>query len=214
MPPTRSYRFTMRTFLAISSISLLFACAPQPASLQLASTEALSLHENKPVALPEVAVLDAKGAELASPPAEPLTWKVEPETVGKIEANNFVPGDNGEGTLTVSLGTLTASVPVKVEIPDTITFDTTDTSWTVGQSRPVVATVTGDGKPVGGLTLTWSSSNEQVAKVDSTGAVTGVAVGEAEISAAIGEVKASTKVFVAEATATAADPAAKAPGAM
>ena len=70
----------------------------------------------------------------------------------------------------------------------------------VGSEQTLIATLTPEGSEV---TVVWSSDNEAVAVVDSEGVVTGVAPGEAVITAKAGESSATCKVVVTAVRATA-----------
>ena len=72
-----------------------------------------------------------------------------------------------------------------------ISLDKTTLNLQEGATETLTATVTGSTSPV-----TWSSSKTAVASVDNTGKVTAVAAGEATITAAIGDVKATCDVTV------------------
>jgi hypothetical protein len=204
--------------LVLSALSLttLFACAPQPASMTLAGSEAVEVHTLDAVALPQVNLLDASGNPIADTSKVTITWAVADAAVAKIEADKVVPLASGESDVTATAGALTASFKLKVSVPDELQLPTADTSWTVGQTRPVPAKVLAKGNAVEGLTVTWTSSNEAVATVDATGAVTGKTPGEATITAAHNELKATLNIVVSEGAAAevvegAAQPA---PGAM
>jgi uncharacterized protein YjdB len=81
-----------------------------------------------------------------------------------------------------------------------LTISPTSISGTVGQTKRLVATATNQaGQPVPGATFTWASSNTQVASVDTSGNVTLVGAGSANISASAGGLTTSVP-----ATATAA----------
>jgi hypothetical protein len=73
----------------------------------------------------------------------------------------------------------------------TVTLNATTGELKVGESKKLKATVTGTTDPV-----TWTSSNPEVATVAADGTVTGVAEGEATITAAVGDVSASCAVTV------------------
>ena len=77
----------------------------------------------------------------------------------------------------------------------TISLDKTELSLQAGATETLTATVTGSTESV-----TWSSSATGVASVDNTGKVTAVAAGNATITAAIGDVKATCDVTVTAAT--------------
>lgn len=71
-------------------------------------------------------------------------------------------------------------------------LDATEFSLEVGQTRTLEATVTPDTE---GVTIEWNSSNPSVATVQE-GVVTAVAVGDATITANVGEAQASCQVTV------------------
>ena len=79
--------------------------------------------------------------------------------------------------------------------PVTISLNKTELNLQAGAIETLTATVTGSTESV-----TWSSSATGVAFVDNTGKVTAVAAGEATITAAIGDVKATCAVKVTAAT--------------
>ena len=83
------------------------------------------------------------------------------------------------------------------ETPETVTIslNKTELSLQAGATETLTATVTGSTESV-----TWSSSATGVATVDNNGKVTAVAAGEATITAAIGDVKATCAVKVTAAT--------------
>ena len=89
----------------------------------------------------------------------------------------------------------TASSGGETPDPITISLDKTTLNLQEGATETLTATVTGSTSPV-----TWSSSKTAVASVDNTGKVTAVAAGEATITAAIGDVKATCAVTVTDAT--------------
>ena len=79
--------------------------------------------------------------------------------------------------------------------PVTVTLNKTELNLQAGATETLTATVTGSTESV-----TWSSSKTAVASVDNKGKVTAVAAGEATITAAIGDVKATCAVTVTDAT--------------
>ncbi|HSY84912.1 MAG TPA: Ig-like domain-containing protein [Gemmatimonadaceae bacterium] len=81
-----------------------------------------------------------------------------------------------------------------------LTISPTSISGTVGQSKLLTATATNqNGQAIPSVTFTWASSNTQVASVDTSGNVTLVGAGSANISASAGGLTTSVP-----ATATAA----------
>lgn len=133
-------------------------------------------------------------AELKADGDTPVTWSVTsdslpggltlesstgvisgtPTAVGEstftVTAENNAGSDSKEFTLTIK------SVPVTG-----VTLDKTNLSLTVGGTETLTATVHPDNAT--NKNVTWSSSNNSVATVDSTGTVTAVGVGTAVITA-------------------------------
>ncbi len=91
--------------------------------------------------------------------------------------------DSGSGTVTPD--------PVV-----TVTLNKTALSLTAGGNETLVATVST------GAAVTWTSSNEAVAKVDANGKITAIAAGTATITAKVGSVSATCQVTVSAGTVT------------
>ncbi len=79
--------------------------------------------------------------------------------------------------------------------PITVTLDKSTLSLEEGENATLTATVTGSTNAV-----TWTSDASNIASVDNAGKVTAIAAGTANITAAIGDVKATCKVTVTAAT--------------
>ena len=79
--------------------------------------------------------------------------------------------------------------------PITVTLDKSTLSLEEGENATLTATVTGSTDAV-----TWTSDASNIASVDNAGKVTAIAAGTANITAAIGDVKATCKVTVTAAT--------------
>ena len=79
--------------------------------------------------------------------------------------------------------------------PIAVTLDKSTLSLEEGENATLTATVTGSTDAV-----TWTSDASNIASVDNAGKVTAIAAGEATITAAIGDVKATCAVTVTAAT--------------
>jgi hypothetical protein len=90
------------------------------------------------------------------------------------------------------------SVPSDIAIaPATVSFTA------IGETEQLTASVTDQrGDPVTNATVTWSSSNAEVASVSPTGLVTAVGSGSTEISASSGELDATAEISVIQSVAT------------
>ena len=86
---------------------------------------------------------------------------------------------------------VTPVTPVAVE---SVTITSTVTEVTVDSTINLTATVSPEN--ASDLTITWTSDNEEVAKVDSNGVVTGVSAGTATITAKAGEKSATVGITV------------------
>ena len=101
---------------------------------------------------------------------------------------------SGKATVTAKCGVKTAECAVTVTVPvSSITLDKTTLSLVIGESFTLTATVKPDDAT--DKTVTWSSSDESVARVDN-GKVTAVNAGQAKISAAVGNITTSCNVVV------------------
>ena len=114
-----------------------------------------------------------------------LTWSSSNTSVATVDQNGKVTAKavgNATITATTTDGTnLSASCEVTVNGITNITLNKTATSLFVGDSETLTATFTPSG--VINKTLTWSSSNTNVATVDQNGKITAKKVGTATITA-------------------------------
>ena len=97
--------------------------------------------------------------------------------------DDYIAASNGDGTWTVMAD----------EVSE-VTLNKTSANLTVGKTLQLEATVVP--AEATDKTVTWSSSDVDVATVDENGKVTAVAVGEAEITATAGEKSATCTVTV------------------
>ena len=142
-----------------------------------------------------------------------VTWVSSNTEVATVENGVVTAVAEGEATITVTTddGGFTAECTVTVSpapIPATDIELKTATELAVGRAETLTATLT----PTGATsTVTWVSSDTEVATVDTNGKVTAVAVGSATITAFVdadengvlddGEVSATCAVTVVEAPA-------------
>jgi hypothetical protein len=85
-------------------------------------------------------------------------------------------------------------------IPTTVTLSASAVSFTaLGQTQQLSPSVSDqDGKPLTGADVSWSSSNTGVATVSSSGLVTAVGAGSADVTATAGSATASAQVSVVQ----------------
>ena len=117
-----------------------------------------------------------------------LVWSSEDTTVANVDATGLVTAaGNGTTEVAASSGDATARVGVTVAqgAVEMRVTPSADTLRAVGDTlRIAAAVVDANGHPLetSGSALTWSSSDESVARVDGTGLVTAVSEGRADIT--------------------------------
>lgn len=115
-----------------------------------------------------------------------LTWNSSNEAIAKVENGIVTPVSQGVSTITATSadGTISATCVIQVsEItvdPTGIAFEEEEYTLSIGQTIVISALVTPENAT--GYSITWTSSDPKVVTV-SGGAVTGVAEGEATITA-------------------------------
>lgn len=135
-----------------------------------------------------------------------VTWTSSDNTVATVKDGVVTGVKAGETTITASAGGKNATVKVTVKAAATSGGETTTiavtevkiTSTVKEVTAGEIITLTAEVSPADATdkTVTWTSSNESVATVDSTGKVTGVAAGTATITAKAGEKTAAVDVTV------------------
>lgn len=162
---------------------------PVPVTSVTLDKESLSLAKGESQTL--VATVKPDGATYKA-----LTWTSSNPKVASVDSKGKVTAiANGSATITVKADDQQATCIVTVTVPiQSITLNKSELTLTKGQSETLVATL----KPedTSDNTVTWSSSNQTVATVDSNGKVTAVGGGEATITAKAGGKSASCVVTV------------------
>ncbi len=126
-----------------------------------------------------------------------VNWTSSNPQVATVDNNGTVTAVSvGEATITAKCGSATATCKVTVIATPaaSVILDKTQVSLKAGETSKLTATVSPEDAT--DKTVTWSSSNTQVATVDNTGTVTAVSVGEATITAKCGSATATCKVTV------------------
>lgn len=144
-------------------------------------------------------------AALGGPNGETLTgrtvtWRSSNESVLTVDANGRVsalaPGAASVTATSEGRSTSAAITVVPVAI-GSVTVTPTSVALTVGQTTQLGATVTDvNGQPVRDREVRWTSSDERVATVSTSGLAIGLAVGSATITATIDGRSASVGVTV------------------
>jgi len=126
-----------------------------------------------------------------------VTWSSSNDRVATVDANGKVKAvGNGKATITAKAGDKTANCKVTVStLASGITLDRTELSMKVGDS-PVTLVAKVTPASTSDKTVTWRSSNEKVATVDSNGKVTPIGNGETTITAEANGYTATCKLSV------------------
>lgn len=120
--------------------------------------------------------------EPADTTEDDVTLSVADESVAKLEGDKLVAIRDGTTKITATSGIVKTSAKVTVTTKvEQIALSKTEGVLTVGNSVTITATVTPDNAT--NATVNWTSSDEKVATVDSSGKVTAVAAGNATIKA-------------------------------
>lgn len=131
----------------------------------------------------------------------PVEWSSSNEAVVTVDDNGLVTAiAEGSATVTGTIMNKVATCNVTVSSPEAegIQLNKIEMELAIGSAETLEATLTPEGADVS--KIVWLSSNDDIATVSADGEVTGVSLGEAEIYAAVGELKATCKVTVIPAT--------------
>ena len=123
-----------------------------------------------------------------------VTWTSSDESVAKVVNGKVTAVKSGKATITAKCGGKTAECAVTVTVPTgSVTLDKTSLSLAVGETAQLAATVKPDDAT--DKNVSWTSSDESVAKVDN-GKVTAIKAGKATIIAKCGGKTAECAVTV------------------
>ena len=128
-----------------------------------------------------------------------VTWKTSDANIASVDQSGKVTAiGEGSATITAKAGDKEATCLVTVSIPvvpvESITLDQTNVEMAVGESLALTATVKPDNAT--DKTVTWNSSNANIASVDQNGKVTAMGEGSATITAKAGDKEATCLVTV------------------
>ena len=126
-----------------------------------------------------------------------VTWTSSDDTIVTVdEDGNIQALALGEAIITAACGEQSATCKVTVNpiLAESIALDRTELVLTIGATDKLTATVLPE--DVTDKTVTWTSSDDTIVKVDEEGNIQALALGEAIITAACGEQSATCKVTV------------------
>ena len=143
--------------------------------------------------------LDANGNAVL---AIDFDWSSNERLVATVDADGLVTAiGNGRATVTATSGALgaDASVTVAQRVAEVVVAPAASTLFSVGDTlRLSAAALDALGSPVAGTDFVWSSDDESVATVDSTGLVSAVRSGSVLVSASVEGAAGSASVTVAQ----------------
>ena len=117
-----------------------------------------------------------------------VTWASSATAVATVSSSGLVTAtDNGTATITATAGSASGSAVVTVaqEVSAVAVSPTADTLVAGDTLRLAAEAADANGHRVAEAEFDWASSDTLVAVVDTTGLVTGVGAGEADVSATV-----------------------------
>lgn len=128
-----------------------------------------------------------------------ISWTTSDEEIATVDNGEITA--LGVGSVTIKATTdngLSAELNVTVNpiVAETVQLNVEETEMTIEETLQLEAKVLPENATDN--SVTWVSSNEEVATVSETGLVKAISVGEAVITAACGEVSASCRIIVLE----------------
>ena len=130
-----------------------------------------------------------------------LTWSVDHTYQGTVDANGVLTAKHVTGTVTVTatsvrVPSVSASVTLTITKPTITDFTLSKTETTLNIGGKETLTITAFVPAYASESATWASNNATVATVNKSGVITAKALGDAEITATIGEVEKTCTVHV------------------
>ena len=152
----------------------------------------------------EAASGDATASEPVAEDSESAETAESEQVFEPLEQESSEPETTDTEVLDPEFATLMEDLKAETKVTvttkvDAVTLNQNEGILNVGKSVTLTATVTPE-EIAADTTITWSSSDEAVATVDSNGKVTAVATGNATITATAGEESATCDITVQKAT--------------
>lgn len=130
-----------------------------------------------------------------------LTWSVDQTYQGEVDQDGKLTAKHVSGTVTVTITSVrvpsvSASVTLTITKPTITDFTLSKTETTLNIGGQETLTITAFVPAYASESATWASNNTTVATVNKNGVITAKAIGDAEITATIGEVEKTCTVHV------------------
>ena len=130
-----------------------------------------------------------------------LTWSVDNTYQGEVDQDGKLTAKHVTGTVTVTatsvrVPSVSASVTLTITKPTITDFTLSKTETTLNIGGQETLTITAFVPAYASESATWTSNNTTVATVNKNGVITAKALGDAEITATIGEVAKTCTVHV------------------
>ena len=134
-----------------------------------------------------------------------LTWSVDHSYQGEIDQDGKLTAYHVSGTVTVTatsarVPSVSASITLTITKPTITDFTLSKTETTLNIGGQETLTITAFVPAYASASANWASSDAAIAKVNKNGVVTAQALGDAVITATIGEVEKSCTVHVVAVT--------------
>lgn len=130
-----------------------------------------------------------------------LTWSVDNTYQGEVDQDGKLTAKHVTGTVTVTatsvrVPSVSASVTLTITKPTITDFTLSKTETTLNIGGQETLTITAFVPAYASESATWASANADIAKVNKNGVITAMGLGDAEITATIGEVEKTCTVHV------------------
>ena len=190
--------------LALIALALFTACGGDATDLPVAASISISPSTVDLSSFGETLQLtatvhDENGQPIAG---APVNWASNDNSVATVDARGLVTSvQNGSATVTASSGSVSATAAVNVvqRLARVDVSPSADTLFAVADTLQLTAQpVDANANAVPDVTVTWSSEDDAVATVDSTGFVTATGNGSASITASAVGASGSASVTVSQ----------------
>ncbi|EOD01789.1 alpha-amylase family glycosyl hydrolase [Caldisalinibacter kiritimatiensis] len=142
-------------------------------------------------------VKDQRGNPITS---ENIEWTSSDESVAAVSNGKITGVSEGTAVITASVGDISAQLTVNVGelIPTEIDLKGEDSVFATMSIQLKADVYDQYGQKIVNPEITWISSNQSIATVDSTGKVTGITPGKVTITAQSGDITATKEITVKE----------------